>query len=78
MDEGRTPEDVSQLRKVAAALEEEVSYLRRRLREAPGNVEEVQAELSRTRDRLDRAVTQNDKLSQLLEEAREQLGILRE
>jgi proteasome-associated ATPase len=69
---------VAQLRKVAAALEEEVSYLRRRLREAPGNVEEIQAELSRTRDRLDRAVGQNDKLAQLLEEAREQLGILRE
>jgi proteasome-associated ATPase len=69
---------VAQLRKVAAALEEEVSYLRRRLREAPGNVEEIQAELSRTRDRLDRAVGQNDKLAQLLEEAREQLGVLRE
>ena len=78
MEVGRNPEDETQLRKVAATLEEEVSYLRRRLREAPGNVDEIQTELTRTRERLDRAVNQNDKLSQLLEEAREQLGILRE
>jgi proteasome-associated ATPase len=78
VEEGRTPEDVNELRKMATALEEEVSYLRRRLREAPGNVEEIQVELTRTRERLDRAMSQNDRLSQLLEEAREQLGILRE
>ncbi|HEX9762290.1 MAG TPA: proteasome ATPase [Acidimicrobiia bacterium] len=78
MEVGRNPEDETQLRRVAATLEEEVSYLRRRLREAPGNVDEIQTELTRTRERLDRAVNQNDKLSQLLEEAREQLGILRE
>ncbi|MEX0864395.1 MAG: proteasome ATPase [Acidimicrobiia bacterium] len=78
MEVGRNPEDETQLRKVATALEEEVSYLRRRLREAPGNVDEIQTDLTRTRERLDRAVNQNDKLSQLLEEAREQLGILRE
>ena len=77
MEKGHTTGD-AELRKVASALEEEVSYLRRRLREAPGNVEEIQTELIRTRERLDRAVSQNDKLSQLLEEAREQLGILRE
>ena len=78
MDEGRTHEEAEQLRKVIAALEEEVSFLRRRAREAPGKLDELEAELSRTRDRLDRAVAQNDKLSQLLEEAREQLGVLRE
>ena len=78
MEEGRTHEEAEQLRKVIAALEEEVSFLRRRAREAPGKLDELEAELSRTRDRLDRAVAQNDKLSQLLEEAREQLGVLRE
>jgi proteasome-associated ATPase len=71
-------EDAAQLRAVVAALEEEVSILRRRLREAPGRAEELEAELNRTRDRLDRAVAQNDKLSAVLEEAREQLGVLRE
>jgi proteasome-associated ATPase len=78
VDERRTPEDTEQLRKVVSALEEEVSYLRRRVRDAPSQVEDLQADLARTRDRLDRSVVQNDKLAQLLEEAREQLGVLRE
>jgi proteasome-associated ATPase len=77
VDERRT-EDSEQLRKVVSALEEEVSYLRSRVREAPSQVEDLQADLARTRDRLDRTVVQNDKLAQLLEEAREQLGVLRE
>ncbi|HJQ77086.1 MAG TPA: proteasome ATPase [Acidimicrobiia bacterium] len=78
MDEGRNREDAAQLRKVVSALEEEVSFLRRRLRDAPGRSEELEAELARAQDRLDRVVNQNDKLSALLEEAREQLGVLRE
>ena len=78
MDEGRKHEDAAQLRKVVSALEEEVSFLRRRLREAPGRSEELEAELARAQDRLDRVVGQNDKLSALLEESREQLGVLRE
>jgi proteasome-associated ATPase len=78
VDEGRKHEDVAQLRKVVSALEEEVSFLRRRLREAPGRSEELEAELARAQDRLDRVVGQNDKLSALLEESREQLGVLRE
>jgi proteasome-associated ATPase len=61
-----------------SALEEEVSFLRRRLRDAPGRSEELESELARAQDRLDRVVNQNDKLSALLEEAREQLGVLRE
>ena len=78
MDEGRNQEDAAQLRKVVSALEEEVSFLRRRLREAPSKAEEIEADLARAQERLDRVVTQNDKLSALLEEAREQLGVLRE
>jgi proteasome-associated ATPase len=78
VDEGRNHEDAAQLRKVVSALEEEVSFLRRRLREAPGRAEELEAELARAQDRLDRVVGQNDKLSALLEESREQLGVLRE
>ena len=78
MEEGRSQEDAAQLRKVVTALEEEVSFLRRRLREAPERSEELEAELSRVKDRLNRAASQNDKLASLLEEAREQLGVLRE
>jgi proteasome-associated ATPase len=78
VDEGRNHEDAAQLRKVVSALEEEVTFLRRRLREAPSKSEQLEADLARAQDRLDRVVGQNDKLSALLEEAREQLGVLRE
>jgi len=78
VEEGRTNDDAAQLRQIVAALEEEIAYLRRRVRESPGNLDELESELSRARDRLDRAAAQNDKLSHLLEEAREQLGVLRE
>ena len=77
MDEGRGPDDAAQLRGVITALEEEIAVLRRRLRDTPGRVDDLETELIRTRDRLDRA-TQNDKLAAVLEEAREQLGVLRE
>jgi proteasome-associated ATPase len=78
VDEGRKAEDAAQLRKVVSALEEEVSFLRRRLREAPQKAEELEGELVRAQERLDRVTNQNDKLSALLEEAREQLAVLRE
>ncbi len=78
MAEGQTSPEVIELQKMAAALEEEVAYLRRRLREAPNSQDELDRELIRTRERLNRAVSQNDKMAQLLEEAREQLGVLRE
>ncbi len=78
MEEGRTNDDAAQLRQIVAALEEEIAFLRRRVRESPGNLDELESELSRARDRLERAAAQNDKLSHFLEEAREQLGVLRE
>jgi proteasome-associated ATPase len=78
VDEGRNQEDAAQLRKVVSALEEEVSFLRRRLREAPGKAEALESDLVKAQERLDRVVAQNDRLSALLEEAREQLGVLRE
>jgi proteasome-associated ATPase len=58
-----------------AALEAEVAVLRRRLRTPPGvNELENPAE---TRQHLDRVLEQNDKLASVLEEAREQLSVLR-
>jgi proteasome-associated ATPase len=78
VEKGRTNDDAAQLRQIVAALEEEIAFLRRRVRESPGNLDELESELSRARDRVDRAAAQNDKLSNLLEEAREQLGVLRE
>jgi proteasome-associated ATPase len=78
VDEGRRPDDATQLRGVVAALEEEIAVLRRRVRESPARAEELENELTRMRERLDRAMAQNDKLSAVLEEAKEQLGVLRE
>ncbi len=78
MDDGRKMDDAAKLRNVVSALEEELSILRRRLRDDPKRVEELETEVRRTRERLDRAAAQNDKLSAVLEEAREQLGVLRE
>jgi len=78
VDEARGPDDATQLREVITALEEELATLRRRLRDTPGRIEDLETELGRTRERLDRATSQNDKLAAVLEEAREQLGVLRE
>jgi proteasome-associated ATPase len=78
VDEGRRPDDATQLRGVITALEEEIAVLRRRVRDVPARADELESELSRMRDRLERAMSQNDKLSAVLEEAREQLGVLRE
>lgn len=78
MDARRRDDEAERLRQVVTALEEEVSFLRKRAREAPARLEELQSELYRARQRLDRASSRNDKLSQLLEEARDQLGVLRE
>ncbi len=78
MDDGRKMDDAAKLRNVITALEEELSILRRRLRDDPKRVEELETDVRRTRERLDRAAAQNDKLSAVLEEAREQLGVLRE
>lgn len=78
MDERRLPDDVVQLRRVVQALEEEVSILRRRATTSPDRVNELEGDLERTRERLERATGQNDKLAAVLEEARQQLGVLRE
>jgi proteasome-associated ATPase len=78
VDDERRQDEAAQLRQVVAALEEEVSFLRKRVRDLPAKTDEMEAEIARTRERLERAASQNDRLSQLLEEAREQLGVLRE
>lgn len=78
MDARRRDDEAERLRQVVTALEEDVSFLRKRAREAPARLEELQSELYRARQHLDQASSRNDKLTQLLEEARDQLGVLRE
>jgi proteasome-associated ATPase len=70
-------DEANELRKSVAALEEELAGLRRRLGDAPRRVHELEIRLSESEERLSRALSQNEKLSSVLEEAREQLSVLR-
>ena len=78
MDERRTQDDATQLRRLVQALEEEVAILRRRSSGAPEQIRQLESDLNETKQRLERASAQNDKLATVLEEARQQLGVLRE
>ncbi|MFO7549361.1 MAG: proteasome ATPase [Acidimicrobiia bacterium] len=72
----RSPSE-EQLRSTVMALETEIAALRLRLEESPRRFGELEASLADTRRNLDRALQQNEKLSGVLEEAREQLAVLR-
>ncbi len=70
--------DPAELRNTISMLEEEISVLRRRLQDSPRRVRVLEERLLETKGQLTQAVHQNDKLAAVLEETREQLGILRE
>ena len=59
-------------------LEEEVVTLRRRLQDAPKRVRTLEEKLLETKGELARAVSQNEKLTYTLREAREHIATLRE
>ncbi|MFQ5968286.1 MAG: proteasome ATPase [Acidimicrobiia bacterium] len=59
-------------------LEEEIAILRRRLQDAPRRVRVLEERLLEARGRLAQAGAQNEKLSAVLEETREQLAVLRD
>src|ERR1700704_2755668 len=59
-------------------LEEEIVVLRRRLQDAPKRVRTLEERLLETKGQLAQAVSQNEKLSATLREAREHIGALRE
>jgi len=58
--------------------EEEVKALRRRLQESPGRVQALEERLLETKGQLAHAVSQNEKLTFTLQQAKEQLAALRE
>ncbi len=60
------------------ALEEEVVVLRRRLQDAPKRVRTLEERLLETKGQLAQAVSQNERLSATLREAREHIAALRE
>ncbi|HEX4490452.1 MAG TPA: proteasome ATPase [Acidimicrobiia bacterium] len=60
------------------SLEEEVIVLRRRLQDAPKRVRTLEERLLETKGQLAQAVSQNERLSATLREAREHIATLRE
>src|SRR6186997_2279908 len=69
---------VAQLQETIKGLEEEVVVLRRRLQDAPKRVRTLEERLLETKGQLAQAVSQNEKLTYTLREAREHIAALRE
>jgi proteasome-associated ATPase len=68
----------SSLEEQVAALEEEVAVLRRRLADAPKRVRTLEERLLETKGQLQQALSQNERLTYTLREAREHIASLRE
>jgi len=70
--------DLELLRARLADAEDEVSALRHRLHQSPGRVQALEERLLETKGQLAHAVSQNEKLTFTLQQAKEQLATLRE
>jgi len=70
--------EIAELRARAEAAEEEVAVLRRRLSEGPGRVQGLEERLLETKGQLAHAVSQNEKLTFTLQQAKEHIAALRE
>ncbi len=71
-------DDAVALREQVTALEDEVASLLRRLQDAPKRVRTLEERLLETKGQLAQAVSQNEKLSYTLREARDHIAALRE
>jgi proteasome-associated ATPase len=69
---------LDELRELAAGYEEEVTTLRRRLQDAPKRVRTLEERLLETKGQLAQAISQNEKLTYTLREAREHIAALRD
>jgi proteasome-associated ATPase len=70
--------ELEELREQAMTLEEEVAFLRRKLQDAPKRVRTLEERLLETKGQLAQTVSQNEKLTYTLREAREHIAALRE
>jgi proteasome-associated ATPase len=70
--------ETAALRATIRALEEETSVLRRRLQDAPRRVRVMEERMLETKGQLAQVAAQNEKLTAVLEETREQLAVLRD
>ncbi|MEA3076616.1 MAG: proteasome-associated ATPase [Actinomycetota bacterium] len=78
MSDAELKREIDELREHAVLLEDEVNTLRRRLQEAPKRVRTLEEKLLETKGQLAQAVSQNEKLTYTLREAREHIAALRE
>src|SRR5436190_1324738 len=69
---------VADLQEQLKALDEEVVVLRRKLQDAPKRVRTLEERLLETKGQLTQALSQNEKLSYTLREAREHIAALRD
>jgi len=69
---------MAELQDQTRALEEEVLVLRRRLQDAPRRVRGLEEKLLETKGQLQQAISQNERLTFTLREAREHIAALRE
>jgi proteasome-associated ATPase len=69
---------MAELQQQLKAMEEEVVTLRRRLQDAPKRVRTLEERLLDTKGQLAQAISQNEKLTYTLREAREHIAALRE
>ena len=70
--------ELHELRDRIAESDEEVDVLRRRLPESPGRVQSLEERLLETKGQLAQAVSQNEKLTFTLQQAKEHIAALRE
>ncbi len=70
--------ELAELRAQAKSLEEEVLSLRRRMQDAPKRVRTLEEKLLETKGQLQQAISQNERLTFTLREAREHIAALRE
>jgi proteasome-associated ATPase len=75
---GEYEAQVAALQEAMKSLDEEVIVLRRRLQDAPKRVRTLEERLLETKGQLAQAVSQNERLSATLREAREHIATLRE
>ncbi len=77
-DQSNGQAELTELQDHARTLEEEVRTLRRRLQDAPKRVRTLEERLLETKGQLSQAVSQNEKLTYTLREARDHIAALRE
>jgi proteasome-associated ATPase len=70
--------ELLELREQSRVLEDEVLTLRRRVQEAPKRVRTLEEKLLETKGQLQQAISQNERLTFTLREAREHIAALRE